>query len=152
MPLDGPVPWVAGKSAGAMIINFAFRPLRAKLFIENIKMYLQFISFFHADMTQVVDILPHIIKELIYSTLSISGWVLISRRRKEPGHQQQWYWLCWRGIIRSRHVKGFNIYVRNQCFEGLHPIQEWIKCILLKHHEYWKLLILVQRNIYKMTT
>ena len=30
----------------------------------------------------------------------------MSWRRKEPGHQQPWYLLCWIGLIRSPHVKG----------------------------------------------
>ena len=42
--------------------------LRAKFFIENIKMYLQFISLLHTDMTQAVEILPLVRQELIYST------------------------------------------------------------------------------------
>ena len=28
----------------------------------------------------------------------------MSWRRKEPGYQQPWYWLCWTRIIRSLHV------------------------------------------------
>ena len=27
--------------------------------------------------------------------------------RKEPGHQQSWYWLCWTKIIQAPHVKGY---------------------------------------------
>ena len=30
----------------------------------------------------------------------------MSWRRKEPGHQQPWYFLCWAELIRSPHVKG----------------------------------------------
>ena len=36
----------------------SFNPLRYKFFIGNIKMYLQFISFLHTDMTQAIEILP----------------------------------------------------------------------------------------------
>ena len=36
--------------------------------IENIKMYLQFISFLHTDKPQVAEILPHVRQELTYST------------------------------------------------------------------------------------
>ena len=30
--------------------------------------------------------------------------------RKEPGHQQPWYLLCWTGLIRSTHIKGWYIF------------------------------------------
>ena len=66
-------------------------PLRAKFFRGNINIYLYFVSFLHIDTTQVVEILPHIIQEHTYSTKSIS-WLLMSWRRKEPGHQTPWYW------------------------------------------------------------
>ena len=32
-------------------------------------------------------------------------------RRKEPGHQPQWYWICWHGIVRSPHVKVCSNYI-----------------------------------------
>ena len=44
-------------------------PLHAKFFIGNLKKYLHFISYHHTDMTQVVEILPHVIQELTCSTL-----------------------------------------------------------------------------------
>ena len=66
-------------------------PLRAKFFRENINIYLHFVWYLHIDTTQVVKILPQIRQEPAYSTLSIS-WLLMSWRRKEPGHQQPWYW------------------------------------------------------------
>ena len=34
--------------------------LRGKFLSKNIDMYLQLISFLHIDMTQVVEILPHV--------------------------------------------------------------------------------------------
>ena len=73
--------------------------------LTYIKVYIQFLSILHTDMTQVVEILSHLRQELVYSTWSIS-WALMSWRRKEPGHQQPWYWLCWTGKIRFPHVKG----------------------------------------------
>ena len=45
-----------------------FNPLRAELFIGNLKLHKQFISFLHTDMTQVVETLPNIRQELSYST------------------------------------------------------------------------------------
>ena len=66
-------------------------PLRAKFFRGNINIYLHFVLFLHIDATQVVEILPQIRQEPTYSTWSIS-WLLMSWRRKEPGHQQSWYW------------------------------------------------------------
>ena len=33
------------------------------------------------------------------------SWVLMPWRRKEPGHQQPWYLLCWTKLIRSPHIK-----------------------------------------------
>ena len=49
-------------------------------FIENIKKFLQFILFRHADMTPVAEIFPYVAclrQDLNYSTKSIS-WVLMS--------------------------------------------------------------------------
>ena len=31
----------------------------------------------------------------------------MSWRRKEPGHQQPWYWLCWTELIQSWHVQDY---------------------------------------------
>ena len=66
-------------------------PLHAKFCRENINMYLHFMSLRHIDMTQVLKILPHVRPRPTYATWSIS-WLLMSWRRKEPGHQQPWYW------------------------------------------------------------
>ena len=43
-------------------------PLRAKFFEGNLNLYLHFVSFLHIDTTQVVEILPQIRQEHIYST------------------------------------------------------------------------------------
>ena len=43
-------------------------PLRVKFFIGTIKMYLQFASFPHTDITQVDEILSDVRQELTYST------------------------------------------------------------------------------------
>ena len=42
--------------------------LRAKLFIENIKMHIQFISFLHTDITQGVETFHQVRQELNYYT------------------------------------------------------------------------------------
>ena len=65
--------------------------LRAKFFRGNINIYLHFVSLIHIDMTQVLKILPRVREGPIYPILSIS-WLLMSWLRKEPGHQQPWYW------------------------------------------------------------
>ena len=43
-------------------------PLRAKFFRGNMNVYLHFVSFFHIDTTQVVEILPQIRQAPTYST------------------------------------------------------------------------------------
>ena len=80
-------------------------PLRANFLWGKINIYLHFVWFLHIDTTQVVEILPQIRQEPTYSTKSIS-WLLMSWWRKEPGHQQPWYWSRQTKITRSSHVKG----------------------------------------------
>ena len=86
-------------------IKYYLNPLCAKFFRGNKYIYLHFVSFLHIDTTQIVEILPQIRQEPTYSTQSIS-LLLMSWRRKEPGHQQPWYWPSWTKITRSPHVKG----------------------------------------------
>ena len=75
-------------------------------FSEGMKtLYLHFMPFLHIDMTQVGEIPSQVRQRLTYSTLSIS-LLLMSWRRKEPGHQQPWYWSSQNEIARSLHVKG----------------------------------------------
>ena len=69
------------------VIRMIVKPLRAKLFRWNINIYLHFMSLLNIDMTQVLKILPQVRPRPTYSTKSIS-WLLMSWRRKEPGHQQ----------------------------------------------------------------
>ena len=83
-----------------------FNHLRAKYFKAKKNVYLDFMSFLHIRVTQVVEILTQVRQEHTYSTWSIS-WVLMSWRREGPGHQQPWYLLCWTELIRSPHVKGY---------------------------------------------
>ena len=47
---------------------------------------------------------------------------MVSWRRKEPGHQQPWYLLCWTELIRSPHV--INIKLVLGCFSGTGVIAE----------------------------
>ena len=72
--------------------NEVFNPLHATFFSGNKNIYLHFMSFLHMDMTQVVEILPQVRQGPTHSAKSIS-WLLMSWRRKEPGHQQPWYQL-----------------------------------------------------------
>ena len=60
-------------------------------FRGNINIYLHFMSFLLTNKTQVVEIPPRVRQRPAYSTWSIS-WLLMSWRRKEPGHQLPWYW------------------------------------------------------------
>ena len=76
------------------------------LYVQNIWMHLQLISFLHTDTTQVDEILSHVRQELTCSTWSIISWVLMPWRCKEPGHQQPCWWLCWTGTIRSTCING----------------------------------------------
>ena len=45
-------------------VSMSINTLRTKLFPGNIKMYLQFISFLHTDMTQVAETPPRVRQEL----------------------------------------------------------------------------------------
>ena len=73
-------------------------------FRGNIKIYLHLMSYLHTNKTHVVEIPPRV--RPAYSTQSIS-WLLMSWRRKEPGHQQPWFWPSKTGLTRSPHVKGW---------------------------------------------
>ena len=64
---------------------YKFNPLRAISFRENRNIYLHFMSFLHTNKTQVVEIPPLVRQGPAYYTKSIS-WLLMSWRRKEPGH------------------------------------------------------------------
>ena len=89
-----PLIWqiIGEKDSGSVFNHQDLNPLRAKFFRGNINIYLHFVSFLPIDTTLVVEILPQIRQEPIYFTEWIS-WLLMSWRRKEPGHQQPWYWL-----------------------------------------------------------
>ena len=69
--------------------NF-LNPLHAKFCRGNKQIF----TFLHIDMYQVLKILPQVRQGPTYSTYMYSiSWLLMSwRRRKEPGHQQPWYW------------------------------------------------------------
>ena len=79
--------WQSPRQAWAMTI---INPLHSKFFTGDKNIYLHFMSFLHSDMTQVVEILSYARKGPTDSTWAIP-WVLLSWRRKEPGHQQPWY-------------------------------------------------------------
>ena len=51
----------------------------------------QFVSLIYIGIAQVLEILPCRRQGLVHPTKSIP-WLLMSWRRKEPGHQQPWYW------------------------------------------------------------
>ena len=49
---------------------------------------------------------PSSCKTSAYLFYIVNIMVLKSWRRKRPGHQEPWYWLCWTAIIRSRKLRG----------------------------------------------
>ena len=77
-------------------------------FLGNIKTYLHFLSFLTIEMMQLFEILPHERQGPVYSTYSIA-WLLMTWRRKEPGHQQLWYWLHFSPLRWHRYLKSFLI-------------------------------------------
>ena len=90
---------------GQQPLGFLVNPLRAKFLRENINIYLHFMSFLHTNKIQVAEIPTGVRRRPAYSTQSIL-WLLMSWRRKEPGHQQPWYWPSLTELTRSPHVKG----------------------------------------------
>ena len=89
-----------------------FNPLRAKFVRGNLNIYLDFMSFLHMDITQVVEIIPQIRQGPACSTKSIP-WLLMSWRHKEPGHYLPWYWPSQTEITRFNVANAHN-YVRSQ--------------------------------------
>ena len=116
-----------------------FNSLHAKFFIGNKNIYLHLMSFLHTGMRQVVEILPQVIEELIYSTYSIS-WLLMSWHCKEPGHQQPWYFF-WTKLIRPPQVR-VNIITKTVCiFHGIY----YKICPM---HWHWRKINIVWRKIF----
>ena len=48
------------------------------------KIYLQFISFLHTDMAQVVEILPHVSKTAIYLFCNMMGADVLVTQKAKP--------------------------------------------------------------------
>ena len=97
-PSIGPDEELAGKSLDWVSLSWVIHilmaqlnPLHAKFFRGNKNIHLHLMTFPHIDMTQVLQILPQVRPGPTYSTQSIS-LLLMPWRRKEPGHQQPWYW------------------------------------------------------------
>ena len=63
----------------------------AELCLENMKLYLHFVSLLNIEMAQVIEIFPCERQGPVYPAKSIS-WLLMTWRRKEPGHHQPLYW------------------------------------------------------------
>ena len=108
-----------------LILPQCVNPLRAKFLRGNI--YLHFMLFLHIVKTQVVEILPQIRQGPTHFTESTS-WLLVSWRRKEPGHQQLWYWHSLTEIIRSPHVK-FCFWHRHIISAGQWSLHSFVTCI-----------------------
>ena len=103
-------------------------PLHAKFFKGNKKIYLHFMSFFHIDMAQVVEILPQVWQELTYSTraywfyiVNIMGaYVLGTQGARASATMiftmlnwilQRQYHGCWcPGDARSQGISNHDIY------------------------------------------
>ena len=94
---------------------FCLNPLHAKFFRVYINIYLHFMSLLHIDKTRVLKILPQVRQGPAYSTYHSISWLPMSWRRKEPGHQQPWYWPSETAITRSPHVKGLNLIIPKVC-------------------------------------
>ena len=74
-----------------LLLMFFVHPLSA-VFLEvtqNIKLF--FKSYFDTEKAQVVEILPGTSLSHL-SNIIDKIWLLMNWRRKEPGHQQPWYW------------------------------------------------------------
>ena len=59
----------------------------------------------------------------------------MSWRRKEPGHQQPWCWLCWTELIRFLYIKGWAWLVNLRPFDSLVPGDG------IWRHETWSTLV-----------
>ena len=55
------------------------------------------------------------------------------------GHQQPWYWLCWTKIIRSPHVKDWNLQTYSEYILKLMLCQIYHSCLILLviAHDGW---------------
>ena len=74
-------------------------------FLGNMKIYLHFSIIVNTKEAQVLEILPHGRQGPFGSTQSIPH-LFMACRRKEPRHQQPWYWPRFQGIFGFRHKKG----------------------------------------------
>ena len=73
------------------------------------------------------------------------SWALMSWRRKEPGRQQLWYWLCWSGINeRTWHREIHDMHNENH---GVIAFPLWI--IMFTH--IWSICASVQKWIFGET-
>ena len=72
--------------------------LHAEFFKGNIKMYVQFISFLHTDMTHVAEILSDVRQELAYSTVNIHVY----------------HGCCCPGAVRSQGISNHDWSMLNQ--------------------------------------
>ena len=84
-------------------------PCGAEYYLENMKNYLRFLSFFNIEMVQmVVEIFPYENKEPFYQAKSMPC-LLVAWRRKKPGHQHSRYWPSSPWIFRFRYQRGWFI-------------------------------------------
>ena len=70
------------RSGQIVLIN----PCHPGFILEILKIPLRFLQFLSTEMAQVLETSPHGWQGPIHS-----AWLLMSRRRNEPGHQQQRY-------------------------------------------------------------
>ena len=87
-----------------------FSPLHAKFFRGNINiiLYLHYVIPPHCHETGSWNPSSSNPRIYLFYIVNIS-WLLMTWRRKEPGHQQPWYLLCWTGLIWFLHIKGWNL-------------------------------------------
>ena len=72
-------PLISHKTVNLVVLN---------LFFKKHGIYLHMLSFLNTKMQQVIEILSYERKESAYSII----WLLMTWWRKEPGHEQRWYW------------------------------------------------------------
>ena len=103
-------------------------------------------AFLHTYETQVVGI-PHRVRQgPAYSTSSIS-WLLMSWRRKEPGHQQPRYWPSYTDLTRARTLKvnavnqacGFSLLLLQNTCRIWYPVTQGVTDLITLRQENFPL-------------
>ena len=70
---------------------------------------------------QLYNLTLHVLEPSYLGLTRLISWLLMPWRRKEPGHQQSWYWLCRISRFLSYLRKDFN-YLRHINLEKWHKM------------------------------